>query len=155
MIEIERKFLVTSDAFLREAVNSYRISQGYLNTNPERTVRVRLKDKKGYITIKGKSNAEGTTRSEWEYNIPESDAKELLKVCEPVIIEKVRYEIPYGHHVFEVDVFLGSHQGLVIAEIELSDADESFPKPEWLGEEVTGDNKYYNAFLSKSVYPFD
>jgi CYTH domain-containing protein len=155
MIEIERKFLVTSDAFLREAVNSYRISQGYLNTHPERTVRVRLKDQKGFITIKGKSNAEGTTRSEWEYAIPKMDAKELLKVCEPVIIEKVRYEIPYEDHMFEVDVFLGSHQGLVIAEIELSDADESFPKPEWLGEEVTGDNKYYNAFLSKSVYPFD
>lgn len=155
MIEIERKFLVTSDAFLRQAVNSYRISQGYLNTHPERTVRVRLKDHNGYITIKGKSNAEGTTRNEWEYPISGEEARELLQLCEPVLIEKVRYEIPYGDFVFEVDVFLGAHQGLVIAEVELPDAELSFPKPMWLGEEVTGDIRYYNAHLSKTVYPFE
>jgi len=155
MIEIERKFLVTSDAYLKEATNSYRISQGYLNTHPERTVRIRLKEEKGYITIKGKSNTEGTIRNEWEYSISGDEAKELLKLCEPVIIEKVRYEVPYGDFVFEVDVFLGAHQGMVMAEIELNDADANFPKPSWLGEEVTGNIKYYNAFLSKSVYPFD
>lgn len=155
MIEIERKFLVTSDAYLKEAVNSYSISQGYLNTHPERTVRVRLKDLNGYITIKGKSNTEGTTRNEWEYPISGEEARELLQLCEPVLIEKVRYEIPYGDFVFEVDVFLGAHQGLVVAEIELPDANTSFPRPIWLGEEVTGDTRYYNAHLSKTVYPFE
>jgi CYTH domain-containing protein len=155
MIEIERKFLVTSDAYLQEAVNSNRISQGYLNTHPERTVRVRLKDLNGYITIKGKSNAEGTTRNEWEYSISGEEARELLQLCEPVLIEKVRYEIPYGDFVYEVDVFLGAHQGLVIAEVELPYAEISFPKPVWLGKEITGDIRYYNAHLSKTVYPFE
>ncbi len=152
MNEIERKFLVTSNAFLIESTASYRIVQGYLNTAPERTVRVRIKGTKGYITIKGKGNATGTTRFEWEKEIALSEAEQLLLLCEDGVIDKIRYEIPVGNHCFEVDVFSGVNQGLIVAEIELKSENEPFEKPNWLGDEVTGQERYYNAYLSTTPF---
>lgn len=152
MVEIERKFLVKSDAFKREARSRTRIIQGFLNTHPNRTVRVRIKGKQGYLTIKGISNDAGTTRFEWETGINVPEAEALLQLCEPSVIEKIRYEIPKGGYVFEVDEFLGANEGLVIAEIELENENDVFERPEWLGEEVTGDIKYYNSLLSKHPY---
>lgn len=152
MLEIERKFLVNSLDFLNEASNSMRIVQGFLNTHPERTVRVRIKKDKGYITVKGLSNNSGTSRIEWEKEIPLQEAEMLLKLCEPGIIDKMRYEQIVGKHTFEIDVFEGDNKGLVIAEIELSSEDEYFEKPKWLGQEVTGNIKYYNSQLSKNPF---
>ncbi len=152
MQEIERKFLVLSDAFKTVAATQNRIVQGYLNSDPERTVRVRIKGNKGFLTIKGKGNASGTTRLEWEKEIPVSDAELLLPLCEKGMIDKIRYEVPVGKHVYEVDVFSGDNEGLVVAEIELNTEEESFEKPNWLGKEVTGEERYYNAFLSNSPY---
>jgi CYTH domain-containing protein len=152
MNEIERKFLVTSTEFLSESIRSNRIVQGYLNSNPERTVRIRIKGTQGFITIKGKGNESGTTRFEWEKEIEVTEAEQLLLLCEDGVIDKVRYEIPSGKHLYEVDVFEGDNMGLIIAEIELNDENESFEKPNWLGEEVTGDDRYYNASLSVSSY---
>jgi CYTH domain-containing protein len=152
MNEIERKFLVTSTEFLSESKKSSRIVQGYLNSNPERTVRIRIKGTQGFITIKGKGNESGTTRFEWEKEIEVTEAEQLLLLCEDGVIDKVRYEIPFGKHLYEVDVFEGDNKGLIIAEIELEDENESFEKPNWLGAEVTGDDRYYNASLSISSY---
>lgn len=152
MFEIERKFLVLSDAFKNEAISGKRITQGYLNSNPERTVRVRVKDNQGYLTIKGKSNEAGTTRMEWEKEIDITDAKQLLTLCEKGVIDKIRYEIKAGPHIFEVDEFYGDNLGLIIAEIELSSEEETFDKPAWLGSEVTGDIRYYNSYLSNKPY---
>lgn len=152
MNEIERKFLVTSTEFLSESIRSNRIVQGYLNSNPERTVRIRIKGTQGFITIKGKGNESGTTRFEWEREIEVTEAEQLLLLCEDGVIDKVRYEIPFGKHLYEVDVFEGDNKGLIIAEIELNDENESFEKPNWLGAEVTGDERYYNASLSISSY---
>ncbi len=152
MNEIERKFLVTSNAFLLESSASYRIVQGYLNTAPERTVRIRIKGTKGYITIKGKGNASGTTRFEWEKEIDLMEAEQLLQLCEEGVIDKIRHEIPVGKHCFEVDVFAGVNQGLIVAEIELHDENELFEKPNWIGKEVTGQERYYNAYLSTTPY---
>jgi adenylate cyclase len=152
MNEIERKFLVTSTEFLSESKKSNRIVQGYLNSNPERTVRIRIKGTQGFITIKGKGNESGTTRFEWEKEIEVTEAEQLLLLCEDGVIDKIRYEIPFGKHLYEVDVFEGDNKGLIIAEIELEDENESFEKPNWLGEEVTGDDRYYNASLSISSY---
>lgn len=152
MNEIERKFLVTSTEFLSESIRSNRIVQGYLNSNPERTVRIRIKGTQGFITIKGKGNESGTTRFEWEKEIEVAEAEQLLLLCEDGVIDKVRYEIPFGKHLYEVDVFEGDNKGLIIAEIELENENESFEKPNWLGEEVTGDDRYYNASLSVSSY---
>ena len=152
MIEIERKFLVSSKAFKDEAQNSYRIVQGFLNTDPERTVRIRLKDQQGFITVKGKSSKDGLSRFEWEKEISGTEAQNLLELCEEGVIDKIRYEIVYGNHIFEVDEFLGKNSGLIIAEIELNHPTEIFKKPQWLGEEVTGQVKYYNAQLSKEPY---
>lgn len=152
MIEIERKFLVLSTVFLKEAYNENRIVQAYLSSNPERTVRVRIKDNKGFLTIKGKGNESGTTRLEWETQIPLEEAEKLLLICEDGSIEKIRYEVQVGKHLFEVDVFTGQNEGLVLAEIELITEDENFEKPHWLGIEVTGDERFYNAYLSK--YPY-
>jgi len=149
MIEIERKFLVNSEAFKDEAFNSYTIKQGFLNSDKERTVRVRLKKDKGYITVKGKSTTNGLSRFEWEKEIIKVEAESLLKLCEKGIIDKIRYEIKYGKHIFEVDEFFGENEGLVIAEVELNSEEESFKKPNWLGKEVTGEVKYYNSQLSK------
>ena len=152
MEEIERKFLVESTDFIKESIVNNRIVQGYLNSNPDRTVRVRIKGNKGFLTIKGKGNESGTTRFEWEKEIPVTEANQLLALCEEGVIDKIRYEIPFGKHLYEVDVFEGDNTGLIIAEIELEDENESFEKPNWLGEEVTGDERYYNAFLSNSSY---
>lgn len=149
MIEIERKFLVKSNAYKQEANKSTQIVQGFLNTDPNRTVRIRIKGEQAFITVKGKSNDTGTSRFEWEKNIPVEDAKNLIEICEQGVIKKIRYEIPSGDHVFEVDEFFDENQGLIIAEIELQDENEAFDKPNWLGEEVTGDPKYYNSQLSK------
>jgi len=152
MIEIERKFLVNSNAFKDEAFNSYTIKQGFLNSNKERTVRVRLKKDKGYLTIKGKSTENGLSRFEWEKEISLVEAEALLKLCEKGIIDKIRYEVKYGNHIFEVDEFYGDNKGLIIAEVELNSEDETFIKPEWLGNEVTQDARYYNSCLSKHAY---
>lgn len=152
MTETERKFLVLSEDFKKEAIRQKQIVQGYLNSNPERTVRVRIKGDKGYLTIKGKGNESGTTRMEWETVIPVADAAQLLLLCEKGSIDKIRYEVPLGPHLYEVDVFDGDNKGLVIAEIELQDEHEAFEKPAWLGQEVTGDERYYNAYLSNNPY---
>lgn len=152
MIEIERKFLVNSDAFKNEAFNKTRICQGFLNTDKERTVRVRVKGEKGFITVKGLSSKDGLKRFEWEKEISANEAHALLKLCEPTSIDKMRYEIKVGNHIFEVDDFFGENEGLVIAEVELNSENETFEKPNWLGKEVTGDIKYYNSQLSKQPY---
>jgi CYTH domain-containing protein len=152
MVEIERKFLVTSNEYLKTFTKQNRIVQGYLSSDPKRTVRVRLKDGNGYLTIKGESNESGLTRFEWEKEISFSDAENLLSLCEKGVIDKIRYEVIVGIHVYEVDVFTKENEGLVIAEIELKDENESFEKPIWLGEEVTGDIRYYNSYLSTNPY---
>lgn len=152
MIEIERKFLVTSEAFKIESIRETRIVQGFLNTHPERTVRVRIRGVQGLLTVKGISNKAGTTRTEWETEISVGDAQRLLELCEEGVIEKMRYEVKAGKHIFEIDEFFGNNKGLIIAEIELSRENESFEKPEWLGKEVTGELKYYNSLLSKHPY---
>lgn len=152
MLEIERKFLVTSEAYKTLAFKSTRIVQGFLNTDPDRTVRVRIKGDKGFITVKGRSNAAGTIRTEWEKEIDVDDARSLLELCEEGVIDKIRYEISAGKHIFEVDEFFGENLGLTVAEVELAEENEVFLKPDWLGDEVTGEPKYYNSQLSK--HPF-
>ena len=152
MIEIERKFLVKSNDYRNDAITKRRIVQGFLNTHPERTVRVRINEDKGFLTVKGVSNKEGTSRFEWEKEIPVSEAETLLMLCEKTVINKMRYEIPAGEFVFEVDEFLGENEGLVIAEIELNTESDEFKRPNWLGEEVTGQVKYYNSLLSKEPF---
>ncbi len=149
--EIERKFLVKGD-FKPFATKQTRITQGYISSIPERTVRVRVKGDKGFITIKGIGNASGATRYEWEKEIPVSEVNDLLAICEPGVIDKTRYLIKAGEHTFEVDEFYGENQGLIVAEIELKSEEDAFEKPEWLGEEVTGDVKYYNSMLMKNPY---
>ncbi len=149
MIEIERKFLVTSDAFKTEAFNSYTIKQGFLNSHKERTVRIRLKENVGYLTVKGKSSEDGLSRFEWERAISRKEAEALLQLCEDGIIDKIRYEVKSGKHIFEIDEFFGENKGLTIAEVELKSENEAFEKLNWLGKEVTGDVKYYNSQLSK------
>ena len=148
MLEIERKFAVKSTNFLANAKESYKITQGYLNTDKNRTVRVRIKGSKGFITVKGISSADGLSRFEWEKEIDVKDAEALLLLCEDFVIDKTRYIIPFDAVVFEVDVFEGSNKGLVIAEVELETTDQQFKKPDWLGEELTGDERFYNAYLS-------
>ena len=150
--EIERKFLVKSEDFKREACKETRIIQGYLSSVPERTVRVRVKGEKGYITVKGVGSESGASRFEWEMEIPVKDVEDLLKICEPGVIYKTRYEIKAVEHTFEVDEFYGDNNGLVVAEIELKSESEVFAKPDWLGEEVTGDTRYYNSMLMKNPY---
>ncbi|RED48734.1 CYTH domain-containing protein [Seonamhaeicola aphaedonensis] len=152
MIEIERKFLVKSDAYKAEANKKARITQGFLNTHKQRTVRVRLKDNEGFLTVKGPSNHDGLKRFEWETPISDKDAKSLLNLCESGVIDKIRYEVPVKNHIFEIDEFLGDNAGLVIAEVELQSENETFEKPDWLGEEVTGIIKYYNSQISKNPY---
>ena len=152
MVEIERKFLVTNRDFISESSENFRIVQGYLNSNPERTVRVRIKGDKGFLTIKGKGNDSGMSRFEWEKEIAIDEAQSLLKLCESGVIEKTRYEVMSGKHTIEIDVFHGENDGLVMAEIELEDENESILKPNWLGEEVTNDQRYYNAYLSQNPF---
>lgn len=146
--EIERKFLVRGD-FKPSVTSSKRIVQGYLSSVPERTVRVRIAGDRGVITVKGMSSESGASRFEWEKEIPVSEAGALLELCESGVIDKIRHLVPVGNHVFEVDEFHGDNEGLVIAEIELSSEDEFFERPVWLGEEVTGDPRYYNSMLMK------
>lgn len=152
MIEIERKYLVNSLAFKDEAFTQNDIAQGYLNSNPERTVRIRVKGNKGFITIKGIGNESGASRLEWEQEIPVEDAKTLLKLCEKGAIEKTRYEVKSGLHIIEIDEFHGDNEGLIIAEIELENENDSIEKPSWLGKEVTGDERYYNSYLSLNPF---
>ena len=152
MVEIERKFLVTSNDFLKTFTKQNRIVQGYLSSDPKRTVRIRLKGENGYLTIKGESNESGLSRFEWEKEISYSDAEKLFSLCEKGVIDKIRYEVIVGIHIYEVDVFANENEGLIIAEIELSAENESFEKPIWLGEEVTGDIRYYNSHLSKNPF---
>ena len=150
-MEIERKFLVTGE-YKSLASKSYRIAQGYLSSSPGRTVRIRTKGDKGYITIKGKSNESGLSRYEWEKEIPINEAKELLMLCEQGIIDKIRYEVVFQNQKYEVDEFYGKNECLTIAELELESETTSFSKPVWLGEEITGDKRYYNAQLSIKPY---
>ena len=149
--EIERKFLVAGD-FKQGASESFRLIQGYISTDPDRTVRVRINGSQGFLTIKGRCSADGLSRYEWEKEIPVEEARELMELCGPGIIDKTRYLVPCGDHTFEVDEFYGSNQGLVLAEIELADEQETFRKPSWLGEEVTGDIRYYNSMLMKCPF---
>jgi adenylate cyclase len=149
--EIERKFLVKGD-FKQEVFKSTRITQGYLSSVPERTVRVRVKGEKGFITIKGIGNESGASRYEWEKEIPVDEVRELLRLCEPGVIDKTRYLVKNGPYTFEVDEFYGDNEGLTVAEIELPDEQAQFERPEWLGEEVTGDVRFYNSMLMKNPY---
>lgn len=151
-LEIERKFLVVDRKYRDEAVSKTRIVQGFLNRDPERCVRVRRLDDKGFLTVKGPSNASGTTRFEWELEISVQEANNLMDLCERGILEKVRYTVPIGRHRYQVDEFLGENKGLVVAELELEHEDEPFERPPWLGEEVTGQIKYYNSNLSHLPY---
>ena len=151
--EIERKFLVKGD-FMKDVYHSSHIIQGYLNSTKKSTVRVRVRDDKGFITIKGKSHDGGLSRFEWEKEIPVEEANELLVLAEPTPIDKTRHLIKNtdGIHTCEVDVFQDANEGLILAEIELGSEDETFDRPDWLGEEVTGDKRFYNSFLSQ--HPF-
>ncbi|MEA1986213.1 MAG: CYTH domain-containing protein [Candidatus Marinimicrobia bacterium] len=149
--EIERKFLVKGD-FKKFVSKSQRITQGYLSSVPERTVRVRIKGEKGFLTIKGIGNKSGASRYEFEKEISIDETKELLEICEKGIIDKTRHFVKCENHTYEVDEFYGDNDGLTVAEVELESEDEKFKKPEWLGEEVTGDAKYYNSMLMKNPY---
>lgn len=134
------------------AYSASRIAQGYICSSRGRTVRVRIRDEKGYLTIKGPSDSQGLGRYEWEKEIPIQEAQELMRLCEPGMIDKTRYLVKSGKHVFEVDEFYGENEGLTIAEVELESADESYEKPDFIGEEVTGDVRYYNSFLMKNPF---
>mgnify|MGYP000218833095 FL=1 len=149
--EIERKFLVKGE-YKSQAYSQSRIVQGYISSARGRTVRIRIRDGKGYLTIKGASNASGTSRYEWEKEIPLDEAEELMKLCEPGVIDKTRYLVRSGKHVFEVDEFYGENEGLVVAEVELASEDEAFEKPGFIGQEVTGDIRYYNSQLMLHPY---
>ena len=152
MIEIERKYLVNSEAFLTEYFAKNEICQGYICSELERTVRVRIKGNMGFLTIKGVGNEGQISRFEWEKEIVVDDAKALLKLCEKGVIEKTRYKVQAGKHVVEVDVFYGENEGLILAEIELENENEGIEKPTWLGLEVTDDLRYYNAYLAKNPF---
>jgi CYTH domain-containing protein len=146
--EIERKFKVKKGDWGDQKAATYR--QGYLSTVKERTVRVRTVEDKGYLTIKG--IASGASRMEFEYEIPRQDADALLEICEKPLIEKNRYKVEHGGFIWEVDEFFGENQGLIVAEIELESEDQTFSKPDWVGEEVTGDPRYFNSNLIKNPY---
>lgn len=152
MVEIERKFLVKNTDFIAQATEKKQIVQGYLNTDKERTIRVRISGNQAFLTIKGISNTSGTTRFEWEKEISVAEAQSLLPLCEPFPIEKVRYKVPFSGVVFEVDVFENNHKGLIIAEVELQSETQFFEKPNWLAEEVTGKTEFYNSYLSKKPF---
>ena len=149
-LEIERKFLVVGEAWREQVTEATELKQGYLNRDPERTVRVRVAGDQGFLTIKGRT--EGLSRVEFEYEIPLAEAEALLALCERPIIEKVRHLIPHQGHTWELDVFAGENAGLRVAEIELQQEDEAFVRPEWLGEEVSADRRYYNAALIAHPY---
>ncbi len=151
MIEIERKFLITNTQFLTSHRGT-RITQGYLSTDPARTVRVRLKGETGYLTIKGVSSDSGLSRFEWEQEIPANEAIALLELALPAVIDKTRYDVMHAGFTYEVDVFHGLNDGLIIAELELESENQEYAKPDWLGAEVTGDKRYYNSYLSGRPY---
>ena len=151
-IEIERKFLVKDDSYKQMAYSSSHIVQGYICSARGRTVRVRIRDEKGYLTIKGPADVKGLGRYEWEKEIPLQEARELIRLCEPGMIDKTRYLVRSGKHIFEVDEFYGENEGLVVAEVELAAENELYEKPAFVGEEVTGDVRYYNSFLMKTPY---
>lgn len=151
-LEIERKFLVKSDDYKRQAYSKSRIRQGYICSGHGRTVRVRLRDDRGYLTIKGPSNENGISRYEFEKEITFAEAVQLMRLCEPGQIDKTRYLVKSGSHTFEVDEFYGDNEGLVMAEVELQSEDEPFEKPDFIGQEVTGDRRYYNAHLVKNPF---
>ena len=151
-IEIERKFLVKNNSYQIESFKVLTIKQGFLNSDKNRVVRIRVLDNTGFITVKGISSKDGTSRFAWEKEISLHDANSLLLLCEQTIIGKKRYLIKSKNHTFEVDEFLGANEGLVIAEVELNSAKEKFFKPDWLGKEVTGVSKYYNSELSKNPF---
>lgn len=150
--EIERKFLVKDDSYKQKAYHADRIAQGYICSARGRTVRVRIRSGKGYLTIKGPAVQGGLSRYEWEKEIPLEEARELMKLCEPGLIDKTRYLVRSGRHVFEVDEFYGENEGLVVAEVELSAENEAYEKPDFIGEEVTGDVRYFNSFLMRTPY---
>ena len=151
-VEIERKFLVTSDAWRKQATSSVAMRQGYLSSNAKATVRVRLLgDDRAVITLKGAT--QGISRAEFEYPIPTDDAVELLQIAEPQTIAKRRYLVPSGGLTWEVDVFEGRHQGLIVAEVELQAADQVVALPEWIGREVSDDERYFNASLARAAGP--
>lgn len=151
-VEIERKFLVKNNSFKQESFAEKSMKQGYLNSNKNRTVRIRITDDKAFITVKGNSNSTGVSRFEWEKEIDKLEAEELLLLCETTIIEKNRFYVKSHQHVYEIDEFFGDNYGLIIAEVELKKEDEAYTKPLWLGEEVTGRKKYYNSKLSKNPF---
>ena len=151
-LEIERKFLVVGDAYKRQAYDSSYIKQGYICSERGRTVRVRLRGDCGYLTIKGPSTDNGLSRYEFEKEITLEEARELFKLCEPGIVEKTRYLVRSGNHTFEVDEFHGDNEGLVMAEVELAAPDDPIVKPDFIGQEVTGDRRYYNSQLRQ--HPF-
>lgn len=152
--EIERKFLVCGDDYKREAYAVSHIQQGYIGTKPGRTVRIRVRDGKAYLTIKGPAGKAGLSRYEFETEISPADARDLLLLCEPGLIDKHRYLVKSadGEHTWEVDEFHGDNDGLVMAEIELRSETESFEKPHFIGQEVTGDRRYYNGHLRANPY---
>ena len=152
MVEIERKYLVNSKDYRSLAYSKTHIVQGFLNSHPDRVVRIRITDDKAFLTVKGRSNLSGTTRFEWETKIPVAEAKLLLELCEKDILEKIRYCVSIDTLIIEVDEFLGSNQGLVVAEIEIENEDDKIEVPSWVGLEVTGDIKYYNSQLSKNPF---
>ena len=151
-VEIERKYLVNSDCYKQLAYAHECIKQAYLSSHPGRSVRVRVKNNSAFITVKGKSSDNGLSRFEWEKEIAVRDAEELLLLCEPGAIDKIRYKVKHGEVVIEVDEFFGENDGLVLAEVEFESVSQEFAKPEWLGAEVTGDKRYYNSMLSKNPY---
>lgn len=151
-IEIERKFLVCDDSYRQLAYDSSRIKQGYICSGHGRTVRVRIRGDRGYLTIKGASDEKGLSRYEFEKEITLDEAEQLFKLCEPGVIDKTRFLVKSGSHVFEVDEFYGDNEGLVIAEVELQAEDETFEKPSFIAKEVTGDRRFYNSHLRK--FPF-
>jgi CYTH domain-containing protein len=151
-LEIERKFLVLDDSYKREAFSKSHIVQGYICSERGRTVRVRIRDDRAYLTIKGPSENGGLSRYEFEREIPLEDGKQMMQLCEPGIIDKTRYLVKSGQHTFEVDEFYGENEGLVMAEVELSAPDEPYEKPVFIGKEVTGDRRFYNSHLR--VNPF-
>jgi len=151
-LEIERKFLVLDDSYKNLATSSSHIKQGYIYSGKGKTIRVRIRDERGYLTIKGPSDKAGLCRYEWEKEVDLHDAEELMRLCEPGMIDKTRYIIPSGKHTFEVDEFFGENQGLVMAEVELVSEEEPFEKPPFIGEEVTGDRRYYNSHLRENPY---
>lgn len=152
-LEIERKYLVKSDAYEREAVRVHRIEQGYLVANEGLAVRIRLRDAEAFLTIKDATDASGVSRHEWEYAIPIEDARQMLAQCGNACIQKERFVIPAGPYCWEVDRFHGTLEGLVLAEIELDDARTEPPLPEWIGREVTGCRAFYNAVLATEGMP--